>query len=250
MSRGVGSPSPDFREDLSKPNLLGQNLVTAFPYQMTAGDFIVLCNAAAAGAIAVTLPAGSTGALVCVKDAKGDAGSNAITVNVTGTDTIEGDASDTISENKGYRWYLFSSALGLWVRVNASIASGVSAAVVLAALAAAAAAISVNNQKLTNVGTPTASGDAATKGYVDGLWQDGASTLVAGTKTINTGITITANSRIIITPSLTGQAGVKYVVTARTVGAPGTGAFTVQAQDATGTLVNTDVSTFDYVIKG
>jgi len=141
---------------------------------------------------------------------------------------------------------IFRNAAGTTFIMGAAV----TAAEVLAALATAVADIDVNGQKIVDLGTPSASTDAATKGYVDGRFQDGATTLVAGTKTINTGITITANSRIFLQPTLTGQTGTKYVVTSKTVGAPGTGAFVIQAQDATGSLVNTDVSTIDYLIRG
>lgn len=55
--------------------------------------------------------------------------------------------------------------LGAATTKLAGIAAG--ADVTTTALAAALAAISVNGQKITNVGTPTASADAATKAYVD-----------------------------------------------------------------------------------
>lgn len=51
-----------------------------------------------------------------------------------------------------------------WVYVN-----DVTFAQVAAALAAASGSISVNSQKITNLATPTAATDAATKGYVDGV---------------------------------------------------------------------------------
>lgn len=83
--------------------------------------------------------------------------------------------------------------------------------------------------------------------------QTGSLTLVSGTKTINTGITITASSRILLqmTAPGAGALGDKYKVTGKTVGGPGTGAFTVTAiAAADGTTVATDVSVHDYVIVG
>jgi hypothetical protein len=83
--------------------------------------------------------------------------------------------------------------------------------------------------------------------------QGGTLTLVAGTKTIATGITITANSRVLLTRTAQGgtsTAVVEYDCTAKTVGAPGTGAFTVVAATIAGATVTTDTSTLDYVIIG
>jgi hypothetical protein len=83
--------------------------------------------------------------------------------------------------------------------------------------------------------------------------QGGTVTLVAGTKTVSAGITITANSRIIVNRTVQGgtsTAVAEYDVTTQTVGAPGTGAFTVQASTVAGTIVNTDTSTLAYIIIG
>lgn len=83
--------------------------------------------------------------------------------------------------------------------------------------------------------------------------QSGEATLVAGTVTIATGITVTATSRVFV--SRTAQGGtstgvIAYECTAKTVGAPGTGAITLRANNAAGTIVNTDTSTLDYLIVG
>lgn len=83
--------------------------------------------------------------------------------------------------------------------------------------------------------------------------QYGSTTLVAGTKTINTGITITATSRVFV--SRTAQGGtstgvIAYECVSKTAGAPGTGSITIQANNAAGTIVNTDTSTVDYLIVG
>jgi hypothetical protein len=83
--------------------------------------------------------------------------------------------------------------------------------------------------------------------------QSGTLTLVAGTKTINTGIVVTATSRIFFNRTAQGgtSTGVtNYDVTNKTAGAAGTGAFTVQASTVAGVIVNTDTSTLDYLIVG
>lgn len=79
----------------------------------------------------------------------------------------------------------------------------------------------------------------------------GRTALVAGTFTINTGIVLTANSRIQISlasrPSVTTNfAGI--AVTARTLGAAGVAAFTVEAILATGAIDNDAVADVDWTI--
>ena len=79
-------------------------------------------------------------------------------------------------------------------------------------------------------------------------------TLVAGTKTVNTGITITASSRVIpvlVTPGA-GASGTRYAISGLTVGGAGVGAFTITAKDsgAGDNTVNTDVSVIDCIIIG
>lgn len=83
--------------------------------------------------------------------------------------------------------------------------------------------------------------------------QYGSATLVAGTKTINTGITITPTSRVFVNRTAQGGTStgvIAYECVTKTVGAPGTGAIVLQANNAAGTIVNTDTSTVDYLIVG
>lgn len=80
----------------------------------------------------------------------------------------------------------------------------------------------------------------------------GTVTLVAGTKTVNTGITITASSVVLTSMNTPGGGGngVDYKVPSASlvVGGPGVGAFVVTAVDATGATVATDVSTINYLV--
>ena len=75
-------------------------------------------------------------------------------------------------------------------------------------LAAPTASVSMNNQKLTNLATPTADTDAATKGYVDSVvngtdWKQSvraattANIVLSGLQTID-GITLVANDRVLV----------------------------------------------------
>lgn len=84
--------------------------------------------------------------------------------------------------------------------------------------------------------------------------QLGTLTLAAGVRTINTGITITANSVVTLQLTSGGAAtsGARYRVHTKVVGGPGVGAFSVAAIDSASgnNVVNTDVSVFDYTIIG
>ena len=83
--------------------------------------------------------------------------------------------------------------------------------------------------------------------------QSGTITLVSGTLTLAAGITITAASRVFLTRTAQGgtsTAVIGYDVTSKTVGAPGTGAFTAVAATISGSTVTTDTAVLDYLIVG
>lgn len=66
-------------------------------------------------------------------------------------------------------WYDSTAGSGYYRAAGVNIPFGATAANVLAALAAASSAVDVNGQKVIDVGAPTLSTDAATKGYVDAI---------------------------------------------------------------------------------
>lgn len=64
-------------------------------------DCVVVTNMGAASAVAVNLPAGSTGRIFFVVDGKADAATNNITIDGNGAETINGAATYVISDNRG-----------------------------------------------------------------------------------------------------------------------------------------------------
>jgi hypothetical protein len=90
--------------------------------------------------------------------------------------------------------------------------------------------------------------------YGPGGMQAGSATLVNGTVTVNTGITIlsTSTTKIVVTVSTASGTtlGAHYKVTNLVAGGPGTGAFTITAIDTSGATVTSDNSTLNYIIAG
>jgi phage-related tail fiber protein len=89
-------------------------------------------------------------------------------------------------------------------------------------MAAPTAAVSLNNQKITGLATPTADTDAATKGYVDAARQGldvkdsvrvatTANITLSGTQTID-GIAVVAGDRVLVKDQSTGSQNGIYVV--------------------------------------
>jgi hypothetical protein len=94
------SVDPAFESD-QIPSHITTVLVT--PYDAVAGDQIILTNLTSAGAVSVVLSAAAPiGQEVHVVDAKGDAGTNHITITVASSGTINGGANDVISSNNGH----------------------------------------------------------------------------------------------------------------------------------------------------
>ena len=67
---------------------------------VTAADMVVVVNKASGAATAVSLPAGTTGLTFTIKDGKGDAAANNITITPA-AGTIDGAATLVISTNFG-----------------------------------------------------------------------------------------------------------------------------------------------------
>lgn len=81
--------------------------------------------------------------------------------------------------------------------------------------------------------------------------QGGSGALTAGALAIATGITITANSRVVVTHNTpAGTFNPSWKVATRVVGGPGTGAITIQALQTAGGNEAAATGTVDYVIFG
>jgi hypothetical protein len=101
--------------------LLGQQLYNqtsvnhaASPYTPLATDALLLVDTTG-GSVTINLPAASArnGYPLTIKDAKGSANSNTITINRNGTDTIDGLTVVTISDN--YSGYELTPITGGWI---------------------------------------------------------------------------------------------------------------------------------------
>lgn len=85
------------------------------PITLTSADRLVLVNQTIAAAITIhLLPSPATDLEVQIKDYKGDAGINNITINTTDSSTIDGAASQLININRGSLDLYYSHSLGNW----------------------------------------------------------------------------------------------------------------------------------------
>lgn len=119
-------PVPGFGPPTLGEQTQNVNIVASgFPYTLSDGDFVVACNKAnPAAAVTVKLPASpGDGRIVCVKDYKGDAATNNVTVDGNGKN-IEGAATDLISVNKAERWYRYDVTAAEWKRMFTGAGGG------------------------------------------------------------------------------------------------------------------------------
>lgn len=139
--------------------------------------------------------------------------------------------------NDGRIWYRTDTDL-LRLRANGGMRTIYDSSFTLDLITVAAADVSLNSHKITSLATPTASGDAATKGYVDGLingldWKASVRVATTGAGTLATsfengdaidGVTLATGDRILIKDQAAPAENGIYVVAAS--GAP------VRATDA------------------
>jgi hypothetical protein len=76
-------------------------VATTSPVTVAAAtDFAVVTDLTVAGAVTVNLPAGVDKQLFCIVDGKGDAGTNNVTINRNGSDTISGATSIVLNHDR------------------------------------------------------------------------------------------------------------------------------------------------------
>jgi hypothetical protein len=90
---------------------------TATPITVDYNDFVVLSNMSTAGAVTVNLPAAANiadGRSLVIKDLKGDANTNNITINAGTSTTIDGASSKVINTARGFVRLIYDGASGSW----------------------------------------------------------------------------------------------------------------------------------------
>lgn len=89
-------------------------IVLTSPYTVTDQDCIIITDLTVAGAVAISLPAVTYKKILFIKDGKGDAAANNITITPNGADTIDGGASLVLNANNQYVMLLGDSDNTNW----------------------------------------------------------------------------------------------------------------------------------------
>lgn len=102
---------------IAEETTLAITTVNAATYDLLATDYILHVTYSATGACAITLPTAQVvaGRTVIIKDAGGLAGTNNITVDTEGAETIDGSATAVINSNysainiysDGTNWFIY-----------------------------------------------------------------------------------------------------------------------------------------------
>jgi Chaperone of endosialidase len=93
---------------------VGVRVATTSPITVSGTtDYVVVSNLGTPGAVTVNLPAATVGQVFIIKDGKGDAATNNITINRNGSDTIDGATTVVINSNYG-SVMLMCTTSGVW----------------------------------------------------------------------------------------------------------------------------------------
>lgn len=99
---------------------------TASPVTVAATtDCVVVSDLTVAGAVTVNLPAGANKQVFIIVDGKGDAGTNNVTINRNGSDTIAGGTTFVLSQNRQSVVLIYNSSDTDW-KIAANCAAGFS----------------------------------------------------------------------------------------------------------------------------
>lgn len=181
---------------------------TTTPVTVSAtSDCIIATQLAVAGAVTVNLPAGATKQVFIIADTTGDAGTNTVTINRAGSDTINGATSTTLTHNGEAVILAYNLADTDWKIVGRMTAlsgtitnSDVSAT---AAIAYSKLAALTSTNILVGSGSNVATSTAVTGDVT--ISNTGVTSLassISGAKTFTTSLTIgTAGSPTGYTPS-------------------------------------------------
>jgi hypothetical protein len=97
----------------------------ASPVTVATTDCAIVSDLTVAGAVTVNLPAGANKQVFFIVDGKGDAGTNNITINRNGSDTIAGSTSVVLNENRQGIILIFNSSDTDWKILGRTTGSGV-----------------------------------------------------------------------------------------------------------------------------
>lgn len=89
-------------------------IVLTSPYIVTDQDCIIITDLTVAGTVSISLPSITYKKILFIKDGKGDAGVNNITINPDGSDTIDGASSLVLNANNQYVMLLGDSNNTNW----------------------------------------------------------------------------------------------------------------------------------------
>lgn len=88
---------------------------TTTPVTGASTDFCIVTDMASASAVAVTLPTGVNGQMICIVDGRGDAATNNVTISGAGGQTVNEAASYVINRNNGAALFQWSTTQNTWV---------------------------------------------------------------------------------------------------------------------------------------
>lgn len=113
------------RAGVAKQSVQAVRKAIATPISVSAStDYAIAVNMTTPSAVTVNLPAGVAGQIFLIVDDKGDAGTNTITINRNGADTIAGGTSTTMTHNREAVILIYNSSDTDWKIVRMTALAG------------------------------------------------------------------------------------------------------------------------------